>query len=30
VLGENMEDGNDMLVYTPADRLKIMSECLVC
>ncbi len=25
-----MEDGNDMLIYTPADRLKIMSDGKMC
>ncbi len=25
-----MEDGNDMLIYTPGDRLKIMSDGKMC
>jgi len=30
VLGENMEDGNDMLVYRWADRLKINCDGKMC
>ena len=30
MLGKNMEDGNDMLVYTVADRLKINCDGKMC